>query len=382
MLMYVDIVGACNLECPSCPMGNSDNNNFKKAMPLEMFVKIVEKARREGVNPIHLYNWTEPLIHPRIDDFIRVIKAAGISSGVSSNLNVSKNMEKAILAEPDFFRISLSGFYQETYEKGHVGGNVEVVKENMVRLSELKRLHNIETVVEVYYHRYLDNLEEEVLMREFSERLGFKFSAGNSIMMPLEKVLDIIDGSPAVRDSDRETLKRLALPPSGDLINLLKHYPKHACSLKDDMVVLDCGGDAVLCCALFDQSEFSLGKYLDFSMGQLSRLKSSEKKCVELCGKCMQNGLHTYSMLPNVGVMQNYAVRRLIEAAKRKSLNLPVDSEALGCDAQMSREEFDEVQYLKLHPDVQAAVAGGHFSSGYQHYLLYGQFEGRAFRSA
>ncbi len=29
MNMYIDIVGACNLSCPSCPMGNSENLNFK-----------------------------------------------------------------------------------------------------------------------------------------------------------------------------------------------------------------------------------------------------------------------------------------------------------------------------------------------------------------
>jgi len=48
MNMYIDIVGACNLSCPSCPMGNSENVNFKKAMQVDMFRKIVEKARNEG----------------------------------------------------------------------------------------------------------------------------------------------------------------------------------------------------------------------------------------------------------------------------------------------------------------------------------------------
>lgn len=122
MNMYIDIVGACNLSCPSCPMGNSENLNFKKAMQLDMFRQIVEKAKREGVRAIFLYNWTEPLVHPKIGEFIEIINAAGMNSGVSTNLNLAKNMEKALLAEPGFFRISLSGFYQETYAKGHVGG--------------------------------------------------------------------------------------------------------------------------------------------------------------------------------------------------------------------------------------------------------------------
>ena len=48
MNMYIDIVGACNLSCPSCPMGNSENLNFKKAMQIEMFREIVEKPNAKA----------------------------------------------------------------------------------------------------------------------------------------------------------------------------------------------------------------------------------------------------------------------------------------------------------------------------------------------
>lgn len=72
-------------------------------MPMEMFNEIVKKAKSEGVSSIHLYNWTEPLVHPRIGEFIEIINSAGISSGISTNLNISKNMEQALKAEPSFF---------------------------------------------------------------------------------------------------------------------------------------------------------------------------------------------------------------------------------------------------------------------------------------
>ncbi|RDC71405.1 glycosyltransferase [Rhodovulum sp. 12E13] len=38
---------------------------------------------------------------------------------------------------------------------------------------------------------------------------------------------------------------------------------------------------------------------------------------------------------------------------------------------------FDERAYLAAYPDVAAAVAGGHFASGYEHFLLHGHEEGR-----
>jgi len=39
---------------------------------------------------------------------------------------------------------------------------------------------------------------------------------------------------------------------------------------------------------------------------------------------------------------------------------------------------FDEHYYLATNPDVAAAVAAGKFGSGYDHYVQYGQFEGRS----
>lgn len=377
MNMYIDIVGACNLSCPSCPMGNSENLNFKKAMQLDMFKQIVEKAKGEGVRTIFLYNWTEPLVHPKIGEFIEVINAAGMESGISTNLNLAKNMEKALAAEPGYFRISLSGFYQDTYKKGHVGGDIEVVKQNMIALSEIKQRLGLNTRIDVYYHRYLDNIEEESLMREFSEGLGFDFSTGYSVMMPLEKTLAIVERDPSVTATDYETLERLALPPYDDLINVVQHYPKQACTLKDDWLVIDCNGNTVLCCTIFNQTEYQVGKYLDMPLAELMGRKSTQKNCVDMCNRCAKKGLHVYSMYPNQGVLERHAVNRIIDFESRNSQGLAVDSQQLGRSGEVSAENFDEAQYLQLNEDVRVAVSNGGFASGYQHYVLCGRLEGR-----
>jgi MoaA/NifB/PqqE/SkfB family radical SAM enzyme len=378
MNMYIDIVGACNLSCPSCPMGNSENLNFKKAMQLDMFRQIVEKARSEGVRTIFLYNWTEPLVHPKIGEFIEIINAAGMASGISTNLNLAKNMEKALLAEPSYFRISLSGFYQETYKKGHVGGDIEVVKQNMIALHEIKQRLGLSTRVDVYYHRYLDNIDEEALMREFSERLGFVFTTGYSVMMPLEKTLAIVERDPSVTPSDYETLKRLALPPYDDLVNVMQQYPKQACQLKDNWLVIDCNGNTVLCCTIFNQTEYQVGKYLDMPLAELTQRKSTQQNCVDMCNRCAKKGLHIYSTFPNQGALEQHAVNRIIDFERLENLGFPVDSERLGRAGEVSAENFDEAQYLRLNEDVRVAVSNGAFSSGYQHYVLCGRLEGRA----
>ncbi|MFH1027058.1 MAG: tetratricopeptide repeat protein, partial [Pseudomonadota bacterium] len=51
-----------------------------------------------------------------------------------------------------------------------------------------------------------------------------------------------------------------------------------------------------------------------------------------------------------------------------------MDLSQLAVDVQCG---FDETYYLQLYPDVAKAVANGHFESGRQHFLLFGQREGR-----
>jgi len=205
--MYIDLVGTCNLSCPSCPIGNSENNNHKKAISYELMDEITSKAQIDGVNSIYMYNWTEPLLHNRIGDFVRMIENKGMQSGISSNLNITKNIDEAISANPSFFRISLSGFNQDTYQKGHVGGDIDFVKSNMRLLGELKKRYSSKTLIEVYYHRYLDNISDEAAVRQLSQDLGFRFSSAFATMMPLEKTLAIAEGNKEnINQRDRKVL--------------------------------------------------------------------------------------------------------------------------------------------------------------------------------
>ncbi len=159
----------------------------------------------------------------------------------------------------------------------------------MIKLHDLKQRHGLNTLIEVYYHRYLDNLEEGAdapVQRapgfQFLHRLLGDDAAG--------KTFAIVEDDASVTDTDRETLKRLALPPYADLVNLVKQYPKQACTLKDDWLVLDCNGNTVLCCTIFNQAEYSVGKYLDMPVQELMSRKSTQKNCVDLCNRCAKNG--------------------------------------------------------------------------------------------
>src|SRR5882724_10077432 len=143
MAFYIDVFGFCNLRCPSCPVGNwsDDPAVFHHGlMSKELLGAILDKAMREcRVRSVGLFNWTEPLLHPKIYELIALVRSRGLHCGISSNLNVLRSPDLLMAANPDWMRVSVSGFTQEIYVRGHKEGDIEKMKANMRRLAEAKR---------------------------------------------------------------------------------------------------------------------------------------------------------------------------------------------------------------------------------------------------
>lgn len=176
-LFDIDIVGGCNLRCPSCPVGNSDYSSQPQGfMSPDLLEQIVKKAVREcGLPVIGLYNWTEPFLHPRLPEMIRRVNKYGVQCGISTNLNVMRNLDEVLIAEPRYIRISVSGFTQDVYGRHHKRGNIEKVKANMIAMAEAKKRLGSSTTLKIIYHRYLNNHDDEASMREFAKKYGFGF---------------------------------------------------------------------------------------------------------------------------------------------------------------------------------------------------------------
>jgi MoaA/NifB/PqqE/SkfB family radical SAM enzyme len=292
----IDVIGTCNLECPSCPVGNSlEVRNPKGAMSPELLRQIMEKAASEcEIDGVGLFNWTEPLLHHDIANLVRVVRSFGVPCRLSSNLNILKHEDSLIAAEPTSIRISVSGFHQDSYGRTHAGGDIERVKANMLKLAEAKARAGAAVELEVLYHRYLGNLDDEVEFRQFAITHGYTFRPVWAFMMPLEKCIaylspDEIDVT--LTDSDRETIEKLALPLK-EASEAARRYGSRACSLQDEQMTLDFRGNVMVCCGLFDSTKYGIGNYLEVSADDLQARKHAH----EVCSKCMSRGLHVYSV--------------------------------------------------------------------------------------
>ena len=288
----VDIVGTCNLRCPSCPIGNTNSHMLPGgAMAIDKLDSIVKKAKRElGYVSFHLYNWTEPFIHPKIGAAIEAVKRNGVACHLSTNLNLDKHLAEVAEAAPTSIRVSTSGFTQEIYSQTHKEGDIEKVKINMEKLSSLVKQNGGMTELNVLFHRYLGNHEDEAQMRLFAEQLGYTFEAVWAYLMPLEKNIAFAENglnSPFLSDSDINLIEKLALP-IGESIAVAKTKRTRDCILRSQQYALDSDGNVSLCCAVYNSNERIVGNYL----ADPHEVLLAKKYENPICKTCMKHGLH------------------------------------------------------------------------------------------
>jgi pyruvate-formate lyase-activating enzyme len=290
MELILDVVGTCNLRCPSCGVGNTGMINPTGLMDLGLFKQLLAKAMREyQLFRVSLYNWAEPLLHPELPEFVRVVKNYGLYCALSSNLNLLRNPDELLRANPDEFRISLSGFTQATYGQTHVKGNVERVKENMRLLSEAKRrTGNSATQIHVLYHKYKHNMHEIEPMREYATRLGFDWQAMWAFYMPMEKAADAAEGK--LPPEDRQFVERLFALPLLEALRAAQPFKEEPCRLWRDQLILDLKGNLLLCCAVYDYGKNNLGSFLEMTPADLLRAKANHPSCA----RCTGHAIHRY----------------------------------------------------------------------------------------
>lgn len=324
-LILWDLVGSCNLKCPSCPMGNMRPADSAGFIDETLFNSILRKLQSDfACRQLHFYNWTEPLLHPRLALFCQVAVDAGFHVHLSSNLNHMNDAEGILASGIKTFRISLSGFTQAVYAIGHRGGKIEKVKANMIRLAEAKRATGSRTRIHVYFHQYRHNLHERAAMEVFSRELGFEFLSDWAFLMPLEKLLAYADGS--LGEPDRILADEQIVPPAHAALSLVQQHG--GCSMKCELIeqlVLDHRGRATLCCATFDSTSNVIGDYLDLDWGELQRRRYKHATC-STCTAIGAHALYTnVSHPPLRDALTQLAGQMLQEQIpRRNSIRLPI----------------------------------------------------------
>jgi hypothetical protein len=305
---HIDIVGSCNLRCPSCPVGNSpDVPHAKGLMPLDLYKQILDKIIKEcPYRPIvNLYNWAEPFLHPQLPEFVRVARDLQLPVGISSNLNISRNIDEVVRAEPRVFRVTVSGFTQEVYSRVQPKGDIETVKANMLKIREARERCGSKTPVHLIYLCYLHNMGDEYdNMRALSAELGFRFAPCWAYLMGPERYIEWYEDGPT--EKDQALIDLLIVQPDRAREIALRHMPSD-CVMRSRQSAINCDGSVALCCGAYDSTHDIAVSFLEASHESLQEAKYQHP----LCEKCMKHGIHLTAKYVGIREWNAIAAERL-----------------------------------------------------------------------
>lgn len=220
-------------------------------------------------------------------EIIKLTHEFGYGVGISSNLNVFADMKAAIKAQPDYIRISLSGYYNEVYQQTHMGGDINLVKANMHMLRHLIDKTQSKTIVQVGFHIYKSNFPEDFSkMRELCEDLDFIFAPTLAALMPVETAVLVVEGK---KLPGHDSLLDNLVVTTSERVKLLSQARLHYtdCQYRSKRTTINFDGSVPLCCATFEQEQIIANNFLEISRDELTKRKYEHN----FCKKCQHHSL-------------------------------------------------------------------------------------------
>lgn len=284
----IEISGVCNLKCISCPRGNSINPLSKGGfMSAADYSRIINKLINEipFLYLVDLYVWGEPLLNPELPEIIKINNSLGIASGISSNLNLGKNLENVVKASPAQIRVSISGYGEKNYETSHKGGHWVNLYNNLLLLSEYIEKYQTKTIVEVYFHVNKKNIAEYKDIKNLCSKLGYRDHYSISMIFP-DYAMDYIEGKNLCIEAEKA--KDLMIVGIDQMIENAREERHKDCLLKRVVPVINWDLSVLPCCN-YTYRELA-PNYLEVSLNEIINLRNTHSLCI----KCQKYSLHRY----------------------------------------------------------------------------------------
>lgn len=293
----VDVLGSCNLSCGSCPHSIEAHGIPKGSMELDVFKSVFDKIVSDTpeVSHLSLYSWGEPLLHPYIADIVEYVHSKGVAVALSSNLSIrfESRLDELIQQQPDYLKVSVSGYFPEVYGSTHQGGDINLVKSNLYRLRYLIDKFKARTLVDINYHLYRNNSSVDIdQFRRLANELGFIISETYALVMPLERVLDHLDGKTDIQLKLLEE-NMLVTIDEGISASSVHRLPDGVCPFRENQVNINADLTVPVCCTVFHRDGTIVSNnFLTSTPDDILKAKSA----VVVCDRCSQRALPEYNM--------------------------------------------------------------------------------------
>ncbi len=135
--IYVEITNICNLKCSFCP----ETNREKKYMEIESFENILKKVK-PYTNLIALHIKGEPLLHPNLNEILKICEKEKIKVNITTNGTLLKSNVENILSSKSVRQINIS--VHSALKNKNMEKSLEIFLEDIFKaIDEIKNRSNI-----------------------------------------------------------------------------------------------------------------------------------------------------------------------------------------------------------------------------------------------
>jgi len=137
--VYIEVTTKCNFSCITCI--RSSWQDELSHMEWETFETIVKNLKElPNLESVHFGGFGEPLMHPKIFDMLKAVKALGLKVEMITNGSYlsDETIQKLIDIELDIIFTSLDSPEEEEYNQIRPGGDFQDVFQNVKNLQAMK----------------------------------------------------------------------------------------------------------------------------------------------------------------------------------------------------------------------------------------------------
>lgn len=298
-MLNIEPGNVCNLQCPLCPTGLGDKGMTKGFIDLGFFKHIFDQLR-DFLNSVNLYSWGEPLLNKDLIGIIRHIKNSdkAIRVVISTNLNIcnDKLLTELIDSGIDEIIVSCDGACQDIYEKYRVGGDFNLVMQNLGYLARRREVLAKDARIVWNFLAFRHNEHEAEKAREMAKEIGVDFRIG---FMRTSMKDEILKSHKETIERDKHWIPDNPEYSAYDKINYTTKKIIKTCRKPWQEISINWNGLVFPCCAVYGE-KYNFGDARKDPIKDIwnnpkfisARKEILNKKCpvTTICGVCRSNG--------------------------------------------------------------------------------------------
>lgn len=232
--LNIEITSCCNENCIYCYFAAKDFHKKRVMIDEEFFYRVTKEAYELGITDVGLYMTAEPLMNPKVYDYVAHLKQVGFPYVyISTNgiLCTPSNLEKLASAGVDSIKFSISAGTRDNFIKHHGVDAFEKVRQNVEYAYKYREENKLDYRLFMFSIITNYNYEEKELIEEifspYVDELVF---------------VDVLDGPIKLKGLEEMLMKNKEAQYKADAARTIP------CAMVFNRIVIDEEGYLCICC--------------------------------------------------------------------------------------------------------------------------------------